>query len=245
MSREVEFLSPSLAPTQVAMRQKSGLGCPVFDSLMLKLALRCYLQSMGVWKEYVDLLLRGVCACFISQWLVGAVLLGMISGDRVIAPYSRLGQVFWLCTNKSSSPQIPSSREGGELFPRCREYVFAWELEAWCRVPKSPREGSEVTEEGSENPSCHLAMLHVCHKWPVYEGHMFALVGERVRAGGITVRTGGVTVRASGVTVRASGVTVRASGVTVRTGGLTVRTSGWKGLRWWRNCLRWWRDSLR
>ena len=54
-SQEVEFLSPSLAPAQVAMRQESGLGCLVFDSPMLKLAFSCYLQSMVVWKEYCGL----------------------------------------------------------------------------------------------------------------------------------------------------------------------------------------------
>ena len=31
----------------------------------------------------------------------GLILSGMIFGDRVIAPYSRLSQVFWLCTNRS------------------------------------------------------------------------------------------------------------------------------------------------
>ncbi|KAL6123921.1 hypothetical protein ACLB2K_076437 [Fragaria x ananassa] len=37
----------------------------------------------------------------IREGLARAISPGMIFGDRVIAPYSRLSQVFWLCTNKS------------------------------------------------------------------------------------------------------------------------------------------------
>ena len=41
----------------------------------------------------------------IHERLAGAISPGMIFGDRVIVSYSQLGQVFWLCTNKSLSPQ--------------------------------------------------------------------------------------------------------------------------------------------
>ncbi|KAL6175880.1 hypothetical protein ACLB2K_052518 [Fragaria x ananassa] len=41
----------------------------------------------------------------IREEFAGVVLPGMTSDDRVIVPYSRFDQVFWLYTNKSPSPQ--------------------------------------------------------------------------------------------------------------------------------------------
>ncbi|KAL6199189.1 hypothetical protein ACLB2K_028975 [Fragaria x ananassa] len=46
-------------------------------------------------------LLPALYSLDIREGLTRAILSGTTFGDRVIAPYSRLSQVFWLCTNKS------------------------------------------------------------------------------------------------------------------------------------------------
>ncbi|KAL6185624.1 hypothetical protein ACLB2K_041754 [Fragaria x ananassa] len=62
--------------------------------------------------------------------------------DRVIIPYSRLSQVFWLCTNKFLSPQSERVLGWGVILEMPRiGFTRVWE--AWCRVPKSPRESRE------------------------------------------------------------------------------------------------------
>ncbi|KAL6181103.1 hypothetical protein ACLB2K_047759 [Fragaria x ananassa] len=253
-SQEVEFLSPSLAPTQVAMRQELGLGCPVFDSLMLKLALSCYLQSMRFWKEYCGLTSPG-SLCLLYRLMLGAAASVLDEGLSMgLCGTSPLG-VFCRRRVGLAGGLLPD-RHSLDTFEGLAGAVLPGMISgdwAWCRVPKSTCEGREVTGEGSENPSRHLAMSHF-----VLMGGMVGASGVTVHADGVTVHAGGLTIRvggvtlsalvgemvgAGGVTVCADGVTVCAYGVTVLASGVTVLASGWNGSHWWRSCPRWWRDG--
>ncbi|KAL6198032.1 hypothetical protein ACLB2K_027824 [Fragaria x ananassa] len=55
-----------------------------------------------------------------------------------------LDQVFWLCTNKSPSPQSERVLGWGVILEMPR-IGFTRVQEAWCRVAKSPRESREMT----------------------------------------------------------------------------------------------------
>ncbi|KAL6176711.1 hypothetical protein ACLB2K_053344 [Fragaria x ananassa] len=106
--------------------------------------------------------------------------------DRVFVPYSRLSQVFWLCTNKSPSPQSESALGWGVILEMPR-IGFTRVREAWCRVPKSPREGREVTGvmfrvmvEG-RNTSGVRAWLATVARWRV-SPRLVGDCGESVRA---------------------------------------------------------------
>ncbi|KAL6133557.1 hypothetical protein ACLB2K_065792 [Fragaria x ananassa] len=81
--------------------------------------------------------LTGACCQFQWQLFTGYL-------DRVFVPYSRLSQVFWLCTNKSPSPQSERVLGWGVILEMPR-IGFTQVREAWCRVPKSPLESREVT----------------------------------------------------------------------------------------------------
>ncbi|KAL6137519.1 hypothetical protein ACLB2K_062811 [Fragaria x ananassa] len=211
---------------------------------MFKLALSYYLQSTGVGKEFVDLPLLGVCACFIGLCYA-------------LWPQSSMWDYLW----SSAAPPFLGvfcrrvGLVGGLLsdlhFLDTREGLAGADSlgmisggRAWYRVPKSPREGREVTGESSENLKRTISSCRTCvingqfmrGTWSFMPSVKVVTVhggvvtvcagGVTVRAGGVTVCAGGVTVHASGVTVRAGGVTVRAGGVTVLAGGVTICASG-------------------
>ncbi|KAL6208839.1 hypothetical protein ACLB2K_019784 [Fragaria x ananassa] len=69
--------------------------------------------------------------------------------DRVIVPYSRLSQVFWLCTKKSPSPQSERVLGWGVILEMPR-IGFTRVREAWCRVPtqESRGDGGDVPKTG-------------------------------------------------------------------------------------------------
>ncbi|KAL6198447.1 hypothetical protein ACLB2K_028236 [Fragaria x ananassa] len=115
----------------------------------------------------------------IHEGLTRAISPGMIFGGRVIVPYSWLSQVFWLCTNKSPSPQSERALGWGVILQMPR-IGFIQVLEAWCRVPKSPREGRKFALVGEKKRANGVA----CR----YGATQFALVGEKKRANGVACR---------------------------------------------------------